>query len=132
MTVFPESLVPSGRSYKPGVFPQTKFTALNGATSVVQFGPDCYNSELTLTFSNISDSDAARIIQNYKDTNDNWDNVTFNGSDALDCAGGTMQGIMKENLLKWRYNGPPQVEYTFKDRCNVQCSFIGYLDPLSG
>ena len=50
------NIQPSNRSYRPGVYPQTQFQSINGATTVVRFGSQCYNSELTLQFSNIEDS----------------------------------------------------------------------------
>ena len=124
---FPTNLKPSARSYKPGQYPQTFFQSINGATSVVQFGAQEFNAELTLQFTNIDDNDASQIIATYKSANSRWDYVRFT-SGALDCAGSSMKGRMQEGTLKWRFAEPPQVTYKFQNICDVSCSFIAYLD----
>ena len=118
---------PTARSYKPGKYPQTFFQSINGATSVVQFGAQEFNAELTLQFSNIEDSDASQIIGTYETVNSRWDYVQF-VSGALDCTGTFMKIRMREGTLKWRFAEPPQVTYKFRNICDVSCSFIAYLD----
>ena len=121
------SLRPTQRAYKPGKYPQTVFESINGSTSVVQFGSVAYNSELTLRFDNIEDSIANQIISTYESSNGQWDYVVFS-SGVMDCVSSQMRSRMQEGLLKWRFAGPPTVSYKFRDRCDVSCSFIGYLD----
>ena len=137
MAVLFPNIKPSGRSYKPGKYPQTQFESINGSTTVVRFGSQCYNSELSLQFSNIEDSWAKQIINAFDSANGQWNYIEF-GPGALDCAGSEMQEQMseaevvngvKKPVLKWRFAGPPQVTYKFKNICDVSCSFIGYLDP---
>ena len=134
--IFP-NIKPSSRSYKPGKYPQTQFESINGSTTVVRFGSQCYNSELTLQFTNIEDSWAEEIILAFENSNGKWDFINFS-SGALDCAGTDadvrkgkigMKSRMQEGTLKWRFAGPPQVTYKFKNICDVSCKFIGYLDP---
>ena len=127
MTVTFPNLKPSARSYKPGQYPQTFFQSINGATSVVQFGAQEFNAELTLKFSNIDDSDASEIITTYESANSKWDNIEFKYG-VMDCAGASMQAQMKEGTLKWRFAEPPNVTYKFRNICDVSCSFIAYLD----
>jgi hypothetical protein len=121
------NIKPTARSYKPGKYPQTFFQSINGATSVVQFGAQEFNAELTLQFSNINDSDASQIIGTYETVNSRWDYVQF-VSGALDCTGSSMKIRMREGTLKWRFAEPPQVTYKFRNICDVSCSFIAYLD----
>ena len=59
------ALVPSSRSCQPGVFPETKFEAQNGAVVRVRYGNQRTNSRLTLTFSNITDANANSVLENY-------------------------------------------------------------------
>lgn len=124
---FPTNIRPSSRSYKPGQYPQTFFKSINGATSVIQFGAQPSDAELTLQFSNIDDNDASQIIAAYESANSRWDYVRFTAG-ALDCAGSSMKGRMQEGTLKWRFAEPPQVTYKFQNICDVSCSFIAYLD----
>tara|TARA_B100000902_G_scaffold44800_1_gene52390 strand:+ start:1054 stop:1446 length:393 start_codon:yes stop_codon:yes gene_type:complete len=122
------NIKPSSRTYKPGKYPQTIFEGINGSTTVIRYGSQCYNSELTLQFTNIEDSWADQIIEVFENANGKWDYVVFNAG-PLDCAGTDMQNRMREGSpLKWRFAEPPQVTYKFKNICDVSCSFIGYLD----
>lgn len=126
--IFPD-LRPTARSYRPGKYPQTFFESINGATSVVQFGAEEYNAELTLQFSNIEDIWADDIIAKYESTNRTWTNIIFQ-SGVMDCAGAAMAARMKEGFLKWRFAEPPSVTYKFRNLCDVSCSFIAYLDGI--
>ncbi len=128
----PENLRPSARSYRPGTYPQTFFQALNGSTTVVQFGARNFNAELTLQFSNIEDTAANSIINTYERANGTWDYVEFKSSKAMDAAGSEMQSRMKESSspLKWRFKEPPTVTYKFRNRCDVSCTFTAFLDGV--
>ena len=128
-TFEPTNLVPSSRSYSPGEYPQNEFQALNGVKTIIRYGKRRYNSSLTLGFNNISDVDAAAILQNYKDINSIWDNVTFNGTGVIEGASSQMQSYFVEGSgLKWRYDGPPTVTSVFPGRSNVECKFVACLD----
>ena len=131
VTFKPEDLRPSARSYKPGTYPQTFFQSLNGSTTVVQFGARNFDAELTLQFSNIEDTAADTIIGVYEKANGVWDYVDFNNTKAMDAASDEMQSRMKEGSpLKWRFKEPPTVTYKFRNRCDVSCTFIAFLDGV--
>ena len=129
--VFFPSIKPSSRNYSPGEFPQTKFEAQNGAVTVLRFGSRRVNSELSLGFDNITDSEASSILANYEVVNRTWEYVTFtvlNGS----VGAGSLSGYIEESGgsgLRWRYSGPPTVSSIKPGICSVQCKFIGVLDP---
>ena len=76
---FPD-LVPSSRSYEPGVFPETQFQAQNGAVVRVRYGNQRTGSRLSLTFANITDQKASLILDNYVDvmSGDNYADFTDN------------------------------------------------------
>ena len=129
--VFFPSIKPSSRNYSPGEFPQTSFEAQNGAVTVLRFGSRRVNSELSLGFDNITDSEASSILANYEVVNRTWEYVTFtvlNGS----VGAGSLSGYIEESGgsgLRWRYSGPPTVSSIKPGICSVQCKFIGVLDP---
>ena len=128
-TFEPTNLVPSARSYSPGEYPQNEFQALNGVKTIIRYGKYRYNSTLTLGFNNISDVDAAAILQNYEDINSVWDEVTFNGTGVIEGASSQMQSYFIERTeLKWRYDGPPTVTSVYPGRSNVECKFVACLD----
>jgi len=133
---------PTSRSYNPGTYPSTTFESLDGTKTHLRFGNKRVNATLTLGFSNISDAEAALILENYEDVNANWDYVTFTStdgvsgiSDSKEVDGQTnpassLQSLVKEGGagLLWRYSGPPSVTSTFKGMSNVSCSFVACLD----
>ena len=127
------NIKPTTRRFTPGEYPQTMFRAQNGASVAVRFGTQQFESKLSLTFQNITDTQARQILGNYKDVNGAWDYVEFPSDSAM--LSGVDDSYMKRQLrgegdtvLRYRYAGPPQVDYVFIDRCNVSCEFIGYLD----
>jgi len=154
---FPSELKPSARTYSPGVYPSASFESLDGTKTHIRFSDRRVNATLNLTFSNVSDRDAAKILDNYELVNKNWDYVSFGSNDAL--AGTGVETIndngsisrsdylldyMKEednktlrvnhNIadpsgLKWRYSAPPVVTSVFPGFSNVSCSFVACLDP---
>ena len=129
------NIKPTARSYKPGQYPQTFFQSINGATSVIQFGAQAFNAELTLQFSNIEDTvvfgASDSIIGAYESANGKWDYINF-GSGVMDGAGSSMQSRMKEifSPLRWRFKEPPTVTYKFRNRCDVSCTFTAFLDGV--
>ena len=127
---FPANLpAPSARSYSPGEYSQNEFQALNGVKTIIRYGKRRYDSTLTLGFNNIADSDAAAILKNYEDINSIWDEVSFTGTNVINGADSTLQSYLIERTeLKWRYDGPPEVESVFKGLSNVQCKFVACLD----
>ena len=128
-TFRPTNLVPSTRSYSPGEYPQVEFEAQNGVKTVIRYGKYRTGSSLTLGFNNISDVDAATILQNYQDVNSVWDEVTFNGTGVVEGASSEMQSFFVERTeLKWRYDGPPTVTSVYPGRSNVECKFVACLD----
>lgn len=125
------SIKPTSRSYNPGQYPSTDFESLDGTKTHIRYGNLRVNPTLSLGFSNITDADAALILDNYKDVNADWDYVTFssaNGTVGVDST--SLSNYFKESGsgLKWRYSGPPSVTSTFKGMSNVSCSFVACLD----
>ena len=124
------NIKPSSRSYSPGVFPQRQFQAQNGAVTVMRYSNQRVNSSLRLGFSNITDAQAADILDHYRNVNSDWDYATFTTNNAVaGVVSGDMQDYIEEvGALQWRYSEPPTVESTFVGRCNVSCSFTGFFN----
>ena len=127
---FPQ-IKPTSRSYSAGTYPSTNFESLDGTKTHLRYGNKRVNATLTLGFSNITDADAALILDNYEDVNADWDYVTFDRGYATSGVTDTsLLAYLKESgsSLKWRYSGPPTVTSTFKGLSNVSCSFVACLD----
>lgn len=124
---------PSGRSYSPGSYPQTEFRAQNGAVTIVRFGVQRVDAELSLDFQNITDANAALILANYEAVNSVWDYVTFTTGTGAAGSSTQLANYIREvggSGLRWRYAEPPSVTSTFPGRSTVQCKFIGILDGV--
>ena len=124
------ALVPSSRSYTPGVFPEQQFQAQNGAVVRVRYGNQRYSSSLSLSFANITDSNAALILQNYVDVMDDDNYAEFTTSNvAAGVSTGLVPWIRETNsLLKWKYASPPSVTSVKPGLSTVTCEFLGELE----
>ena len=124
------ALVPSSRSYTPGVFPEQQFQAQNGAVVRVRYGNQRYSSSLSLTFANIIDSKAALILENYAAVMGDDKYVEFTTDNvAAGVSTGLVPWIQETNsLLKWKYASPPSVTSVKPGLSTVTCEFIGELE----
>ena len=127
--IFPGQIAPTSRSYRPGKLPETKFQALNGAVSFVQYGNHFVDAELSLNFANINDDKVLQILQHYSSVvGDDW--VAFSQANGLQGMGADLvnNGIETgKELLRWRYKEPPQVQSIYPGVSTVQLQFIGFL-----
>ena len=129
------ALVPSSRSFSPGSYPETVFEAQNGAKSFIRYGNKPVNASLSLSFTNISDSDANSILTAYFDSESVAENYINISSEAL---AGIKSIVTDDSLsyrigqystaLRWRFSGPPEYSSVFPGVANVSCSFVACLD----
>lgn len=138
------NLKPSARSFKPGSFPIEEFQGQNGAVTAVKFGNRKADSELMLTFQNITDAQGYEIFQNHETVmgtvpvvngKSEWNYIEFPSTDTGAMAGiGGAQSPMREataetsGVRRYRYAEPPQFVSTFPGRCTVTIKLRGYLD----
>ena len=131
---------PTSRSYKPGKYPQSQFQATNGATTVVQYGSQCYNSELTLTYANIRDERAQQLMRLYDNVNKDWNYLIIDNNppsledNTIGGLGGIMDGNLRDRVgevnrtLKYRFKEPPTLTSVMPGVSTVQMNLVGYLD----
>lgn len=123
------ALIPTQRSYSPGVFPDVLFTAQNGAVTRLRYGNHRTNSELTLSFENISDYNASLILAHYVQVMgaDNW--AIFTASNV--AAGASLDLVPwiteTNSALLWKYQQAPSVSSVKLGLSTVQCQFVGEL-----
>ena len=124
------ALAPSSRSYEPGVFPETQFQAQNGAVVRVRYGNQRAGSRLSLTFANITDTNASLILQNYVDVMSGDNYAEFTVSNVAAGASENLTPWIREtnSLLKWKYASPPSVTSVKPGLSTVTCEFTGELE----
>ena len=126
---FPANISPTSRSYRPGKLPETVFQAQDGSRSYVSYGQNFVDAELTLNFANINDGEVLEILQHYASITGN-DSVLFSAAQGFQGMDADLvnNGIEKGNdLLRWRYKDPPQVQSVYPGISSVQLQFIGVL-----
>lgn len=132
------ALVPSGRSFSPGSYPEKVFESQNGSKSFIRYGNKPVNASLSLSFSNISDDDANSILTAYFDSESVGENyINFGASSGETLSGIThnpTSGSLSSRIgqyssgLRWRFSGPPEYSSVFPGVANVSCSFVACLD----
>ena len=129
------NIKPSSRSYTPGTYPQTEFVAQNGAKSVIRYGNKKTDAKLTLTLTNITDSQANEILEKYEEVNSVYDYIHFPSDSSIAGVNNVaLRSKFQERdtsgntLLRYRFDGPPTVTSVVHGRSNVQCKFVACLD----
>lgn len=130
-TVSFPSIAPTARTYAPGKYPQKDFVALNGAITRMVYGTRRSGAELSLDFDNITDANAALILQNYElvTAANNW--IVFSSTNGSIGTGASLAAYIQESGgsgLRWRYAEPPQITSVVPGRSSVRCRFVGELD----
>ena len=132
MTAIPfPALKPSSRQYSPGSFPQSEFAALNGAKTRVIFGNRRSDAELSLSFANITDTQAATVLALYDQVTpvDDW--VSFSTNDGAAGASAPLATYLREvggSGLRWRFAEAPSVSSVKPGLSTVQIKMVGHLD----
>ena len=127
---FCPDLVPTSRSYTPGVFSEKLFTAQNGAVSRIRFGNRLSNSNLSLTFENITDAQVAQLIEHYYSVMRGDFRAEFSSKNVANGVGLNLSYWILEvhTGLNWKYKGPPQVTSVRPGLSTVSCVFTGELE----
>lgn len=128
------ALIPTQRSYNPGMFPDVLFTAQNGAVTRMRYGNQRSASELTLSFENISDYNASLILVHYTTVMGPASGVTDDYAvfTASNVAAGVSIDLVPwitetNSALLWKYKQAPVVRSVTLGLSAVDCVFIGEL-----
>jgi hypothetical protein len=127
MATFP-SITPTGRSFRPGVYPQKMYRALSGAVVKRTYGNSPYGAQLDLEFDSISDATVVTQLDHYRSqtaANRRFTlstNVTAGMSSTLATrANASIDG------LRWEYANPPEVQSVRPGFNNVRISLVGEI-----
>jgi hypothetical protein len=123
------ALIPTQRSYNPGMFPDVLFTAQNGAVTRMRYGNQRSASELTLSFENISDYNASLILVHYTAVMGTDDYAIFTASNVAAGASTDLVPWITEtnSALLWKYKQAPSVRSVTLGLSAVDCAFVGEL-----
>jgi len=123
-------LTPSSRQYDPGDWPVRTYNAQNGSEVRLLYGSQRFGLTLTLTFSNISDSDAELFLDDYLSKNGTYRAFTFTTDETnalFNGWKGTPVALTPPEGVEWRYDGPPKIESVVPGVSTVQIVFRGVI-----
>ena len=123
------ALVPTQRSYNPGMFPDVLFTAQNGAVTRMRYGNQRSASQLTLSFDNINDYSASLILAHYTAVMGSDEYAIFTSSNvAAGVSADLVPWITETNsALRWKYSQAPVITSVTLGLSAVSCEFVGEL-----
>lgn len=132
------SITPTSRSLTAGDFPGATFSAQNGVQVRVQYGNQRRNVELSLSFDNITDANAALIYDHYNSCRGTLgvfdvaaNSLTQSGNPGFH-SGTTSTSTNRFSVtpygMKYRYAEPPQFNSVKPGRMSATIKLVGVLD----
>ena len=129
------SIAPTSRSLVAGDFPGSVFTAQDGAEVRVQYGSQRSNVELSLSFDNITDANAALIYDHYvscRGTLGVFDvaanSLALTGNPGFHPGAGSGRFSVTPYGMRYRYAEPPQFTSIKPGRMSATIKLVGVLD----
>jgi hypothetical protein len=127
MATFP-SITPTGRSFRPGVYPQKTYRALSGAVVKRTYGNSPYGAQLDLEFDNISDATVVILLDHYRSQTAANSRFTLSAS-VTSGMSSTLAARANASIdgLRWEYANPPEVQTVRPGFNNVRVSLAGEI-----
>ena len=126
---YPE-ITPSSRQFKAPSFPVTSVVSQSGATTRRLWGSRAVQAELSMTYRNVTDDQAAAIVEHYDDckgpiTKASLPDATWDGASS------DLRKYLKLNDygtgIDWYFASPPTVDNIFPGVSTVQVRLIGEI-----
>lgn len=105
MATFP-SLTPSTRTYSPGQYPHSAFTAWSGAENRVRHSNVMLDATLRLSFSGLTEAQMLSVLSHYQGQRGGYESFAL-PSDVW--SGITATSTLSPYGYRWRYDGAPVV-----------------------
>ena len=127
MATFP-SITPTGRSFRPGVYPQKVYRALSGAVVKRTYGNSPYGAQLDLEFDNIPDATVVTLLDHYRSQTAANSRFIL-GASVTSGMSSTLAARANASIdgLRWEYANPPEVQTVRPGFSNVRVSLAGEI-----
>lgn len=126
---YPADLTPTSRQFDPGDFPQRQMRFGNGAEVRMLYGNRRTGMKLTLQYQNISDANADRFLDHYRNETFGTYTTFALANDAGTFEGWSAGGASLNAVNNaWRYESAPVVENVRPGRSNVSVTLLGVLE----
>lgn len=117
------SLIPSSRTFTPGDVPQTLQVALSGAKTAFRQGNRRSNQTLSLSFTNLTETQINLIRTHYTSVKGTFD-IFFLSAEVWN--GYTTPPIGLLSPYAWRYAGPPTITDGIVGRWSADVELVTY------
>ena len=122
------NLVPTSRSFESGDYPVKTFKAQSGAETRILYGDKRTNMKLSLTYSNITDANAALFLIHFdSETNGTFSTFEIADNTRLGWAGHKRDLGAANSGNRWRYDNAPQQVQVRPGVSTVTVNLIGVL-----
>lgn len=127
---FPETNVPTSRTYVPGTWAMQAFRAMDGTETRVLYGSKQLNSTLTLVYKNIPDGNARLYLDHFYEMKGTFQSFQFSVVDTKAKAGWGPDGTYLDPAqfdasVVWRYAEPPQLTNVRRGYSDVTVKLTG-------
>jgi hypothetical protein len=120
VAAFP-GLKPSARSWTVGSRPVKSFTSLSGYEARVLLGPLAIGGSIGLQFTNLLEADVLQITGHYETAKGSYEVFDLPASVFAGMANGSS---VTPATAKWRYGGPPSVDWVAPGIASVNVSLV--------
>ena len=121
------TLAPSSRNYEPGDWPVRTYSALSGAEIRIRYGNKRSGGKLSLSFSNIVDSQAEQFLTHYNETEGTFRTFSLPVAVTIGWQGTATALSPGSSGASYRYAGPPQVTSVRPGVSNVSVELVGVV-----
>lgn len=118
------TLTPSSRSFEAGDYPIKTYRSQSGVETRILYGSRRSNAELSLSYDNISDTNANQFITHYDETKGTY--LTF-ALNTLVTTGWTPGTFNAGTGTEWRYAAPPSITNVKPGVSSVQVKLVAVL-----
>lgn len=120
------TLQPTGREFDPGSYPVKTFRSQSGAESRILYGSKRVDQMLSLTYENITDSQAEQFITHFDEVRGSYETFTLPSAVRAGWAASsaTLDAV---SGAAWRYDAPPTISSIKPGISSVQVKLVGVL-----
>ena len=132
---FPESEVPTTRTFKAGTWSVESFKSMSGSETRILYGDKQVGAELVLMYRNIPDSKAKEFFDHFAEVKGIFESFIFidpqskakAGWDALGTPPETkyLSPSLTDAAVIWRYKEPPQMTNVYPGYSDVTVTLVG-------
>ena len=119
------TFAPSARNYQAGDWPVRTYSALSGAEVRIRYGNTRTGAKLSLSYSNITDSEAQQFLSHYNETEGTFRRFSLPTTALAGWRGSTSALSPGGSGAAYRYAGPPQITNVRPGVSNVSVELIG-------